>query len=227
MKAIVVMVALASAAVSLAAGAQAMYRYVDPDGKVVYTDRPPPPNARKVEQKNLRGNVIDTSESPVATRDAQQRNPVTLFVFDCGDLCDRAKGLLNRRGVPHALLDTTNADNAEKLKKLTSGLEVPVLQVGTRVLKGLDEAQWQAALDQAGYPKTPPLRAALTGKAEQTQPASANRPTSVPGPGSAVANPAGAPAGGSAGATGAGSAAATAAGTATGTAGQPAPSGKP
>jgi len=173
----VVLVATAAASVS----AQQMYRYVDADGRVVYTDRPPPPNARQVEQKNLRGNVIETGDTPLATREAQQRNPVTLFVFDCGELCDRAKGLLNRRGVPHELLDTTNADNAERLKKASGGLEVPVLQVGSRILKGLDESQWQAALDQAGYPRTPPLKAALTGRAEQTR--------SSPTPGSTVATP--------------------------------------
>ncbi len=180
----VVLVATAAASVS----AQQMYRYVDGDGRIVYTDRPPPANARQVEQKNLRGNVIETGETPFATREAQQRNPVALFVFDCGDLCDRAKGLLNRRGVPHELLDTTNADNAERLKKTSGGLEVPVLQVGSRVLKGLDERQWQAALDQAGYPKTPPLKAALTGRAEQTQSSSASGSTvSTPGPGTGVA----------------------------------------
>ena len=164
---------LAAALLVSAVDAQQMFRYVDPDGRVVYTDRPPPAGARNIEQKKLRGNVIETSELPVVTRDAQRRNPVNLFVFDCGDVCDRAQGLLNRRGVPHSRFETTNADNAEKLKKLTGSAEVPVLQVGGQVLKGFSETQWQAALDAAGYPRTPGIRAAMSGRAEQLNTSSA------------------------------------------------------
>ena len=43
----------------------------------------------------------------------------------------------------------------EELKKATGGDEVvPVLQVGRRALRGFEEGQWNAALDNAGYPKT-------------------------------------------------------------------------
>jgi len=41
----VALLALA-AAVAATAQTQQVYRYVDPEGRVVYSDKPPPPNAR-------------------------------------------------------------------------------------------------------------------------------------------------------------------------------------
>ena len=42
-----------------AASAQTMYRYVDPTGRVVYSDQPPPPAAKDVTAKKLQENVIE------------------------------------------------------------------------------------------------------------------------------------------------------------------------
>jgi hypothetical protein len=42
---------------------------------------------------------------------------------------------------------------------LTGANAAPVLQIGDKLVsKGLNEARWQAMLDEAGYPKTPPPR---------------------------------------------------------------------
>lgn len=133
--------------------AQQVYRYIDATGRVVYSDQPAPANARSVEQKKLVNNVIDTSEPGLETRQAQAKFPVTLYAFDCGKVCDDAKALLKARGIPHTFLDATQPANAEKLKQLTGGTEIPVLLVGTKVVKGLEASLWQTALDQAGYPK--------------------------------------------------------------------------
>ena len=43
----------------------------------------------------------------------------------------------------------------EAYKKLTNGnLEVPTLFVGRELLKGYEEGAWDAALDNAGYPRS-------------------------------------------------------------------------
>ena len=43
-------------------------------------------------------------------------------------------------------------------------MKAPVLQVGDKlIVKGFNEARWQAMLDEAGYPKTPAPRAAAAG----------------------------------------------------------------
>jgi glutaredoxin len=142
-----------------AAQGPVVYRYVDPDGRVVYSDHQPPANAREIEAKRLSPNFIENDQLSLAAQRAQDRFPVTLYTFACGDLCDRAETLLNRRGVPYTKVNVREADGAEKLKKLTGESLVPVLQVGDkRVAKGFSDSEWQALLDDAGYPKSPPLR---------------------------------------------------------------------
>ncbi|MBK8063549.1 MAG: DUF4124 domain-containing protein [Betaproteobacteria bacterium] len=40
------------------------YRWVDEKGRVQYSDVPPPPSAKGVEKKNLKGSVVETSVLP-------------------------------------------------------------------------------------------------------------------------------------------------------------------
>ncbi len=146
-------------AAAVPATAQQVYRYVDPDGRIVYSDQAPPPDAKSVEAKRLSPNLIENDPTPLATKRAQDRYPVTLYTFACGDVCDRAEALLNRRGIPFARTNVEEAQGAEKLKKLTGELQAPVLQAGDKLIaKGFNEGQWQALLDEAGYPTSPPLR---------------------------------------------------------------------
>src|SRR6185436_10657542 len=141
--------------ISLAPLAQAeTYKWVDADGKVHYSDQPPPPDARKSERKRLSDKPAEVA-LPYVLRQAIKNFPVTLFVYDCGDGCTRARDFLVKRGVPHTSKDPTAPGMREELRKVTGGAEVvPVLQVGRRVLRGFEEATWNAALDDAGYPKT-------------------------------------------------------------------------
>lgn len=131
-----------------------VYRYVDADGRVVYSDRAPSGAAKDVQTKRVWGNTIETSTPSLALQQASERYPVTLYSFACGEACDRAVALLNRRGVPHTMLNVEESANAEKLQQLTGDLAVPVLQVGDKLVsKGFGESQWNSLLDQAGYPK--------------------------------------------------------------------------
>jgi glutaredoxin len=141
----------------LAALAQAaeMYRWTDEDGKVHYTDQPPPQTARQVEEKHISGGVAtDTSQLPYASRVAMKKAPVTLYVNDCGAPCKDAKEFLGKRGVPFTTKNPqTSTAAAEVLKKAVGELVVPVLVVGDAVSKGFDKNSWGAVLDAAGYPK--------------------------------------------------------------------------
>ena len=144
-----------------AAQDQPIYRYVDPNGRIIYSDHVPPPDAKSVEAKKLSPNLIETDQVALATQRAQDRFPLTLYTFPCGDVCDRAEALLNRRGVPYKTVDVQEQSGAEKLKKLTGELQAPVLQAGDKLMvKGFSEVQWQMLLDNAGYPPAPPTRRA-------------------------------------------------------------------
>jgi len=130
------------------------YKWVDADGTIHYSDQPPPPSARKSERKQLGDKPGDVA-MPYVLQQAVKNFPVTIFVYDCGDGCNRARALLAKRGVPHTIKDPLAPGMREELRKATGGDEVvPVLQVGRRVLRGFEEGQWNAALDDAGYPKS-------------------------------------------------------------------------
>ncbi len=160
-------------AVALAAGgalAQAqVYRYVDKDGKVVYTDRLPPDAAKDVQAKRLGGNFVQSDDMSLATREATERFPVKLYTFPCGEVCRAAEALLNRRGVPYTSIAVDTPEGSEQLMKATGELQAPVLQIGDKQFaKGFSEARWTAMLDEAGYPKAPAnRRASPTGKSMQ------------------------------------------------------------
>lgn len=156
-----VIAAVAVAGQALGQGAP-VYRYTDPDGKVVYSDRAPPANAKGVQTKRLGGNFIETSEPSIAAQQASEKYPVTLFTFNCGEVCQNAEALLNKRGVPFATVNVQSDEQGmARMQALTSDDKAPVLAVGDQlIVKGYNEARWQATLDQAGYPKTPTTRRA-------------------------------------------------------------------
>lgn len=150
------LVAAAVAVPALVVAQQTVYKWTDKDGKVHFTDTPPPPEAKKSEQKRVGGGYAETSNLPYATQIAMKKSPVTLYSgTDCGDSCAQGRALLAKRGIPFTERDAqSNAEAAEALKKLVGGLDVPTLVVGDSKVKGFEEGQWNGALDGAGYPRT-------------------------------------------------------------------------
>ncbi len=138
------------------AQSQTVYRWVDKDGKVNFSDSPPPVDAKDATQRRVGGGSADDTQLPYAAQMAAQRNPVTLYTgTDCGEPCVKGRELLARRGIPFTERDAqNNLADQEALKKLIGALDVPVLIVGESKTKGYEESLWQASLDSAGYPRT-------------------------------------------------------------------------
>ncbi len=174
---------------ALAAHAQTnVYRWVDKEGKVHFSDTPPPEEAKSVSQKRMGGGYEEQSQLPYATQMAMKRNPVTLYVAnDCGTPCERGREMLSTRGVPFSVRNaqTSNADK-EALVKLAGTPEVPFLVVGENKLKGYDEDAWNSALDSAGYPRTRlPSQPPTEGKSAPSPAAAPKAPPEPPPSGSA------------------------------------------
>lgn len=143
---------LFSAGASLAGN---LYRWVDKDGTVHYSDQPPPSSVKEVQEKKLGASVIEGSPS-YALQQAVKNFPVNLYATDCGAGCNKARELLNKRGVPYNEKNPNQQpESAEALKQIAGELLVPVLVVGNNPpLKGFEETAWNLALDAAGYPRT-------------------------------------------------------------------------
>ena len=134
-----------------------LYRWVDKNGVVNYGDQVPSDAVKHLEQKKLEANVIDGQPS-YALAEAVSKHPVILFAGDCGPVCTDAQALLNKRGVPYTLKDPQkNRADATALHALMGGgpMALPVLKVGDDAIRGFEVTRWNAALDEAGYPKSP------------------------------------------------------------------------
>ena len=142
--------------VPLAASAQStVYRWVDKNGKVHYSDSPPAQDVKDVTQKRMGSGQGEAPQLPYATQQAMKTSPVVLYVSPtCGEFCAAGRDLLTRRGIPFSERDVSNPADAEAVKKLIGSLGVPVLAVGEKAMKGYSEGSWQGALDTAGYPRT-------------------------------------------------------------------------
>lgn len=143
---------------SASADAQQMYRWVDKDGRVHYTQNPPPRDAAKsIEQRRL--NPVrppDGSEPmPFSVRQAVENFPVTLYTSpDCARGCTEARALLAKRGIPYREVSITDPASRDVLQKATGDTQVPSMLVGRTVEKGFEEGSFNSILDTAGYPRT-------------------------------------------------------------------------
>lgn len=134
----------------------AQYKVVGPDGRVTYTDRPVVPPAGGQVQP-MRAAVAAAAAAraplPLELRTVAERFPVILYTSaDCPP-CDNARAMLQQRGIPHAERMVSSDDDTAALQRITNGRTVPALTVGGQALRGFLEADWQATLDLAGYPK--------------------------------------------------------------------------
>lgn len=141
------------AALSGAALAAQLYRWVDEKGNVEWRDTPPPPSVKKFEQRSVGGGGRENSPMPYSLQLAVKNFPVVLWTSNCGVACDQAKAHLAKRGIPYSEKDPQ--EDFQAFQKATGGTEIPVLFIGSTRLRGYLDTDWDTALDAAGYPKTP------------------------------------------------------------------------
>jgi glutaredoxin len=146
--------------------AQAVYRIVGPNGRITFTDTPPPTG---VDQKiSGRGGALAASADSALPYELQQvaaRYPVTLYTGgNCGP-CETGRNLLQARGIPFTERTVGTYDDAQALQRLSGQANLPVLSIGGQQLKGYSDAEWNQFLDLAGYPKSSQLPATYRGPA--------------------------------------------------------------
>lgn len=138
--------------------AQQLYKWVGADGKITYSDTPPPKSARRVETKALGvGTTVDTENLPYEVAQAVKTSPVTLYTTTACTACDTARAFLGKRGVPFSEKTVTTADDVQRLKQAGGDGTLPLLLVGRLKRIGFESAAWSGMLSAAGYPETSKL----------------------------------------------------------------------
>ena len=143
---------LCLALTSICTSAEA-YRWVDPAGRTIISDTPPPGRARDVSKA---GSASETTDGlPYEVRRAVENFPVTLYTSaDCASECKQARDFLNARGVPFTEKMLQKQEDVDELKKLVGDTFIPALKVGKQGFRGFEPAAYNNLLDLAGYPKS-------------------------------------------------------------------------
>lgn len=133
------------------------YRWVDDQGRVHYTQTPPPPGASEVQRKNFRPGPSASVDLPYATQVAAKNYPVTLYTQpDCGSPCDQARTSLVKRAVPFREVSVLGQKEIDEMKRVSGREELPLLVVGSQFQIGFQENAINSLLDTAGYPPAGP-----------------------------------------------------------------------
>lgn len=153
---------LALVLVAAGAMAQPIYRQVDKNGKVTFSDRAPSASTEPApagQPGSAPPSTANTSGLPYELRLVSQRYPVTLYSGDeCGP-CGAARTLLTTRGVPFEERTVKSNADVEALQRLSNQNALPLLTIGSQQLKGFSDVEWSQYLDAAGYPKSNSLPA--------------------------------------------------------------------
>jgi glutaredoxin len=140
-----------------ATAALAQYKYIGPDGRVVYSDQPPPPSAKGAPAAKAAPVPAAASSSsgaglPFALQQAIKNFPVTLYTTTDCDSCAQGRALLGKRGVPFTEKTVRTQDDIKIFRDATGATQVPVMTLGSNKQVGFEEGAWNGALNAAGYP---------------------------------------------------------------------------
>ncbi|NTV87529.1 MAG: glutaredoxin family protein [Burkholderiaceae bacterium] len=140
-----------------AAQAQTLYRSVGPDGRVTFSDVPPPASKSKAAPTGTGAPASASSPLPYELQQVVNRYPVTLYTGDACGPCGSGRILLTSRGIPFSERTVNTAEDVAALQRLSGDTSLPFLTVGAQQIKGYSDAEWTQYLDAAGYPKTSKL----------------------------------------------------------------------
>lgn len=155
------LIVLAGNLFSSVAQAQSVYRITGADGKVTFSDQPPPPASNaKVSTANVSSTGAAASAGlPFELRQVATKYPVTLYTGDNCAPCGAGRSLLTNRGIPFTEKTVTTNEDAQTLQRLSGDNSLPFMTIGSQQLKGFSDSEWTQFLNAAGYPPSSVLPA--------------------------------------------------------------------
>jgi glutaredoxin len=188
-----IIVLIGLAAFGLPAAAQ--FKWTGPDGKVIYSDSPPPPGVTASTLAGPAAAKSDGKQNLAGLAPIAAKYPVVLYTTSDCSPCQQARSYLTARGIPFSekTIKTPADADAFRAAGLTE-LRFPTLGVGREHNTGFEQSQWSSLLDAAGYPAKSMLPASYRAQPAQSMaPAPANaasaRPSDNPGSPAAAASP--------------------------------------
>ena len=147
MKAIIVLCALLA---GIPAEAQQIYRWVDENGRVQYTDKPP----AGVKAKPVADRINSYSGTPTVTGSASAgatRPEIKMYSTEWCGYCKKAREYMTRNRLRFTELDVEKSPAARAEYQRLGGRGVPVILVGAQRMTGYSEEAFVQMLKAAGY----------------------------------------------------------------------------
>ena len=147
MKAIIALCALLAC---LPVSAQQIHRWVDAEGRVQYSDQPPP----GVKSSPVEARISSYSGTPVVSgvpSPAASRPEIRMYATDWCPYCKKAQAFFARQGIRYTHVDIEKSDAARAEYRRLGGRGVPVILVGTQRMNGFSEERLAQMLKTAGY----------------------------------------------------------------------------
>ena len=151
--------------------AQQIFRIVGPDGKVTFSDRPPPASANNTQTSETTTRTGGSTDSaglaalPYELRQAALKYPVVIYTADNCAPCGAGRSLLTSRGIPYTEKTIATAQDKVALQSLSGEMSLPFLTIGGQHFRGFVSAQWTQFLTAAGYPQSSVLPASYRPRA--------------------------------------------------------------
>ncbi len=167
-----------------AAHGQQVFRIVGPDGKVSFSDKPPPAasNAKTSTSVGSTGATGGAAGGtlPYELRQVANKYPVTLYTSDNCAPCGSARSLLTGRGIPFTEKTITTPEDSKALQRLSGDTSLPFATIGGQQLNGFSDVEWTQFLNAAGYPAVSALPASYRQLAAAPLVAVAAAPSAAP-----------------------------------------------
>ncbi len=158
-----------------------LYKWIGADGKVSYSDMPPPESSKQAKPLSLHASGGGTEGFPYELAEAVKNNPVILYTTSQCVPCDQGRSLLKNRGIPFSEKTVSSNDDIGKLQQISGDSQLPVLTVGRNKQRGFESAAWNIALTAAGYPESSKLPKGYLGlPAEPVSPVAKSTPANKP-----------------------------------------------
>lgn len=175
----------------LASSAHAqLYKSIGADGKITYSDLPPPATARSAAHSRIASpdipNIPTAATSftraafPYEIAESVKNFPVTLYSAVNCTPCNEARRFLNQRGIPFTEKTVSTNDDIAQLRQISGDAQLPFLLIGRAKQRGFDAENWQTALTAAGYPESNRLPKNYRNPPATSAAANAQQPTALP-----------------------------------------------
>ena len=147
MKAIIALCALLA---SIPVSAQQIHRWVDADGRVQYSDKPPP----GVKSRPVEVRINSYSGTPVvsgAPSAGATRPEIRMYATDWCPYCKKAQAYFAQQGIRYAHIDIEKSEAGKAEYQRHGGRGVPLILVGTQRMNGFSEERLAQMLKAVGY----------------------------------------------------------------------------